>query len=75
MPTLLQALVIALIVVPIAEAQHGNSAIRCYDVKKLDVKNLTIRTAQQTFVFRNSTAVYDSSPVPDPEVLTVLGCH
>ncbi len=69
MPTLYQALVIASILVGVVEAQHGNAAIRCNDVTKLDVKNLTIRTGQQTFVFHNGTAVlFDSSPELDPEI-------
>ena len=61
MQTLCRALLIAAIVLPVAPAQRSSPkqqpAVRCGDVTKLDVRNLTIRTAQREFAFHNGIAI------------------
>src|SRR5258708_2135110 len=63
-----RALLIATVAAVVASAQVPSSSnqmpsLRCDDVTKLDVRNLSIRTAQRTFDFHNGIAVnYDSPP-------------
>ena len=70
MQTICRALFIADIAAAVTAAQQGNSATRpersnpnqtpagrCSDVTKLDVRNLTIRTAQREFAFHKGIAI------------------